>query len=147
VTEDWVGAFIHDSILAWAARNNTKPGRSDDAEHLVLHASADWTVENLELDAEEVAARLLDAFWQASGITPRTPVHAQAHRWRYAIPVDTPSQRSFYDVASGIVACGDWAGGPRVEGAFLSGMAAAGRILGSLSTPRKKQAQAQLELF
>ncbi|MEZ4444056.1 MAG: NAD(P)-binding protein [Polyangiaceae bacterium] len=40
-----------------------------------------------------------------------------------------------------IVACGDWASGARVEGAFLSGGAAAGRVLGTRQalhpTPRQ----------
>lgn len=62
------------------------------------------------------------------------------------MPVDPTSERCFFDAESGIAACGDWAGGPRVEGAFLSGMAAAGRILGTLSMKRNTTAS-QLKLF
>ncbi len=144
LTEDWVGAFIHDSILTWAARNGTKPGRPNDAEHLVLHAHHQWTVENWELDAAEVARELLAAFWQASGIKPQTATHLQAHRWKFAIPVDPPADHCYATEAAQVVACGDWAGGPRVEGAFLSGMAAAGRVLGTL---RPKQQSRQTRLF
>jgi photolyase PhrII len=133
VTNDWVGAFIDDSILTWAARNSTKPDRPADAEHIVLHAGHQWTSENWERDGEAIAQELLAAFWQASGLPPQKPIHIQAHRWKFAIPVDPPKTRCFFEASSGIAACGDWAGGPRVEGAFLSGMAAAGRILGTLS--------------
>ncbi len=133
VTSDWVGAFIHDSVLTWVARNSTKPNRSTNAEHIVLHAAHHWTAENWEQQADEVAMELLARFWHDSGIPPQSPLHLQAHRWKYALPVDPPSERYFFDAESGIAACGDWAGGPRVEGAFLSGMAAAGRILGTLS--------------
>jgi photolyase PhrII len=146
ITDDWVGAFIHDSMLSWAARNSTKPGRPKDAEDLVLHATPQWTTENWNRNGDEVAQEMLDAFWQAAGIEPATPIHIQAHSWKYAIPVDTPEDRCFFDESSGFVACGDWAGGPRVEGAFLSGLAAAGRILGTLLASRNKK-PAQLELF
>jgi photolyase PhrII len=149
ITSEWVGAFIHDSVLTWVARNSTKPNRSSspsNAEHLVLHAGHKWTAENWERSRDEVAQKLLAAFWRDSGVPPQSPLHLNAHRWKYAIPVDPTSERCFFDAESGIAACGDWAGGPRVEGAFLSGMAAAGRILGTLSMKRNTTAS-QLKLF
>ena len=149
ITSDWVGAFIHGSVLTWVARNSTKPNRSTspmNAEHLVLHAGHKWTKENWERSADEVAQELLATFWQDSGVPPQSPLHLKAHRWKFALPVDPPSERCFFDAESGIAACGDWAGGPRVEGAFLSGMAAAGRILGSLSMKHNTTAS-QLKLF
>jgi len=77
---------------------------------------------------------------------PQSPLHLAAHLWKFAFPIDPPSERCFFDAESGIVACGDWAGGPRVEGAFLSGMAAAGRILGTLSAKNNTTAP-QFNLF
>ena len=138
VGEDWVGAFVHDSIVTWAARNGTKPQRPNDAEHLLLHADHEWTAKNWDRDSGDVAIEVLEAFWKSSGAIPRSPFHLQAHRWQYAIPLDPPTQRCFFDTSSEsmIVACGDWAGGPRVEGAFLSGMAAAGKVLGQLKPPK-----------
>ena len=143
IADDWVGGFVNDSILTWVARNSTKPQRPNDAEHLLLHAGHQWTAENWERDTGEVAEEMLQAFWKSSGIEPAQPTHLKAHRWKYAIPIDPPATRCFFDVQSGIAACGDWAGGPRVEGAFLSGMAAAGRILGTLNPigPAKSQRQ------
>jgi photolyase PhrII len=136
ITSDWVGAFIHDSVLTWVARNSTKPSRSTDplkAEQIVLHAGHKWTEKNWDRSPDEVAQELLARFWQDSGIPPQSPLHLQAHRWKFALPVDPPGERCFFDAESGIAGCGDWAGGPRVEGAFLSGMAAAGRILATLA--------------
>ncbi len=149
VTSDWVGAFIHDSVLTWVARNSTKPNRSTsplNAEHIVLHAAHHWTADNWEREADDVARKLLATFWRDSGIPPQSPLHLQAHRWKFALPVVPPRDRCLFDAESGIVACGDWAGGPRVEGAFLSGMAAAGRILGTLSMKHNTTAS-QLKLF
>ena len=146
VAEDWVGAFIHNSIVTWAARNNTKPQRPTDQEHLLLHAGPEWTQENWENEPNQVAEEVVEAFWKSSGIIPQNPTHLQAHRWKYAIPVDPPTQRCYVDETSRIVACGDWAGGPRVEGAFLSGMSAAGIILGTLESVSPERTQ-QLNLF
>ena len=134
VGDDWVGAFIHDSIVTWAARNSTKPQRPNEREHLLIHAGHDWTAENWERDPVVVAEEVLREFWKSAGLDVQTPVHLQAHRWKYAIPIDPPAERYFFDAESMIVACGDWAGGPRVEGAFLSGMAAAERILDALQS-------------
>ncbi len=145
VTEQWVGAFLHGSFLSWTARNSTKPGRRNstqpNADHLVIHASPEWTTENWQRDPTEVAKMMLAEFWRVTGATPQPCLHLQSHRWMYAIPVDPSEDRCFADDSAVVVACGDWASGSRVEGAFLSGMAAAGRILGTLSTGEKEEPQ------
>jgi predicted NAD/FAD-dependent oxidoreductase len=52
-----------------------------------------------------------------------------AHRWRYA-RVDRPlGEEAWWDAARRIGACGDWCLDARVEAAFLSGRALAGRML------------------
>ena len=143
--DDWVGAFVHESIVTWAARNSTKPQRPSDTEHLVLHAGHEWTSDNWDSDPDQVAEEVLAAFWKNSAIARHSPIYLKAHRWQFAIPSDPPKSRCFFDTNSKIVACGDWAGGPRVEGAFLSGMAAAGRILGGLQ-PKLDQSPNQRKL-
>ena len=123
------GAFVHQSLLSWIARNNSKPGRSGDQESWVLHASPEWTGNCLEDEPEEVLPKLVEAFWQATGAKKRTSDYAAIHRWRYAIPPEPLESRCLFDPQLRIGACGDWCSGPRVEGAFLSGMAIAGRVL------------------
>ena len=118
-----------------------------DAEHIVLHAGHQWTAENWDRDPETVARELLAEFWRVAGLARQTPTQIQAHRWKFAKPDDPPQTRCYFAPEPGIVACGDWAGGPRVEGAFLSGMAAAGRILGTLATTDIPLKPHQLELF
>ncbi len=151
-TSQWVGAFLHDSFLRWAARNNTKPGRDTEDECLVLHATEQWTIEHLESKPQEVAQAMLHEFWRVSGIDVQQPVSSTAHRWRYAITPSTgesgqAADGCFFDAQHRIVACGDWAHGARVEGAFLSGAAAAGRLLGTLSATTPEQQASQLSLF
>ena len=122
------GAFLNDdAVLSWIARDASKPLRGAD-ETWVLHATRQWTVEHLEDDAAAVAAAMTDAFAAVIGGTI-TPVHSVAHRWRFALPDPVASEAALYDAARGIGAAGDWCGGPRVEGALLSGLALAGRVL------------------
>lgn len=117
---DFDGAFVEDAPLAWIMRNGSKPGRPG-AECWVLHASADWSREHLEQDKAVVPAPLLDVFAQVTGITTAA-VYAVAHRWRYALPEEPLTLPFLHDEGAGIAACGDWCGGPRVEGAYLSGL-------------------------
>jgi photolyase PhrII len=144
---DWGGAFIHDSPISWIARNSTKPGRNSEHETFVVHASGDWSASNLEQEPDQIQRELLEAFWQAIGCSPISIRDVAVHRWRYAIPTVMSASRCLYDRQLGIAACGDWAGGPRVEGAFLSGSAAAGRILGTLEPHTSEIAATQLDLF
>jgi predicted NAD/FAD-dependent oxidoreductase len=123
------GAFVHDSLLSWVARNDSKPGREGQPESWVLHASAEWTEEHVDGEADAILPLLLDAFWHATSLRPQVPQHAASHRWRYAIPLEPLDTRCLFDSEFRAGACGDWCSGPRVEGAFLSGMAVADRVL------------------
>jgi predicted NAD/FAD-dependent oxidoreductase len=123
------GAFVHQSLLSWIARNNSKPGRADQRESWVVHASPEWTGKCLEDEPNEVLPKLVEAFWQATGAKARKSDYAAIHRWRYAIPPEPLESRCLFDTQLRIGACGDWCSGPRVEGAFLSGMAIAGQVL------------------
>jgi predicted NAD/FAD-dependent oxidoreductase len=129
VNAAWDGAFVHESPIAWLARNNSKPGRPSAPECWVLHASTDWSAAHLDSSGEAVLAELLEAF---RGIIKRRlepPIHANAHRWKFsATPLSLDTQ-AFFDPRQSLAVCGDWLAGGRVEGAYRSGMAAAGWIL------------------
>jgi predicted NAD/FAD-dependent oxidoreductase len=127
------GAFVEGSPLGWIARNSAKPGRPP-GETWVLHASPEWSREHLELDQEVAAQWLTDAFRDAVGHDLPSPASLAAHRWRFALPVHPLSEPCLFDPDLALAACGDWAGGPRVEGAFLSGCAAAQRLSGLRSS-------------
>ncbi len=129
---DWSGAFINDSLLSWAARGATRPQRDTNTETLVLHASAEWTREHLDLEHEQVGKLMLSACWEATQLPAEEPTSIAVHRWLYARPEKLHDALCFFDPSTNIVACGDWACDARVEGAFLSGQAAVGRVLNSL---------------
>ena len=147
VSDQWVGAFLHDSFLSWAARNNTKPGRDSSVEQIVVHAHPDWTREHLDDDADEVAQWMLAEFLRVSGVSVQPITYLKSHLWRYAIPVQSSTERCLTEDRRVVVAGGDWASGARVEGAFLSGMAMAGRVLGTLQPLAQPNRRKQKMLF
>ena len=120
-------AFVHGSPLSWVARNASKPRRPD-GEAWVLHASPGWTRRHLDLEPVDAAQRLLDVFRSAVGDSGAAPLHLDGQLWRYALPKPL-ADPCLLDAELRLAACGDWCAGPRVEGAFLSGEAAAGSLL------------------
>lgn len=127
------GAFVQDSALSWVARNSSKVGRNAENEAWMLHASPQWTGDSVEAEPDKVARELTEEFWNVTGLPPRQPRLTLAHRWRYALPTEPLAERCLFDEQRRAGACGDWCSGPRVEGAFLSGMAIAGCVLSSLA--------------
>ena len=80
----------------------------------------------------DVERQLLEAFATATGLGQLPPPqHLDAMRWRFAIPDQPLPERSYLDADAGIGIAGDWCGGPRVEGAWLSGDDLARRLLES----------------
>ena len=124
----WDGAVLNDhDVLSWISRDASKPDR-DGAETWVLHGTRAWSTARLEDAPDTVAASMCDALREVLA-DATAPVHAVAHRWRYALPDPVTNDAALYDSRLGIGAGGDWCGGPRIEGALLSGMALAGRVL------------------
>ncbi len=116
-----------DAVIDTALRNPAKPGRSE-SESWTLHATPEWSVRHIEEDRDTVAGLLLAALTARIGDLPE-PVHAAAHRWRYARSGAAGIGR-YHDPATGLAACGDWLLAPRVESAWLSGRQAAMAIIG-----------------
>ncbi|MCM2371683.1 FAD-dependent oxidoreductase [Aporhodopirellula aestuarii] len=136
----FAGAFVNEGPLRWIARNDAKPGRAKStpghASSWVLHASEVWSAENLEADAEWVRDQMIHAFELMLGRKLGQVHHAVTHRWRYANTREALPQNCLWDPSAMLGACGDWCGGPRVEGAFLSGAAIAGAILRRFTVDR-----------
>ena len=125
----WDGAFVHDSPLSWVARNSSKPGRPAGPDCWVLHAGPEWSSAHLEDAPEAVGIHLLEALHAATVARPPAVAYMATHRWRFSQGADPTDRRALFDPETGLVVCGDWLAGGRVEGAFLSGAAAAGYVL------------------
>ena len=126
----FAAAFVRTGPLSWVARNSSKPRRAG-GEAWVLHAAPAWSAQRLEAEPAAVVDRLSTEFADRllASALPKA-AYAAAHRWRFAqpeLPLDDPCLFA-EELALGVA--GDWCGGPRVEGAFLSGLALAERVLG-----------------
>lgn len=119
-------AFVNSGRLAWIARESSKPERRP-GERWTAHAQSAWSVEHFDDDPEDIKAKLVRAFQEATG-TLEQPIYAHVHRWRHAL-VRAPLACDFlWDADSQVGACGDWCRGFRVEDAWLSGVALAGAM-------------------
>lgn len=128
----WDAAFVNDDAhLAWVARNAAKPRRDTEHECWVLHGTRAHSLATTDDDSAAAIAPMLEAFTRFLGARAPRVVHAQGHHWRYAIPEPVLKADAVWDASVQAGLAGDWCGGPRVEGALLSGMALAGRVLGS----------------
>ena len=121
-------AFVNQGPLSWIAAQHSRPGRPP-ANAWVLHASPEWSMQHLEEEPETVQRKLLDAVRELSIARPFGVVSAVAHRWRYALADNPLDCGALWLENKQLVLAGDWCHGSRVEGAFLSGAAAAGRVM------------------
>lgn len=100
---------------------------------LTFHAAHDYSLRRLDDPVEQVRDELLSM--AAPWIGAATVRDAQVARWRYAGPVQ-PLPEPTYLIESGSAAvalAGDAFAGPKVEGAFNSGLAAGQALQGWLS--------------
>jgi renalase len=98
------------------------------APALTMHADPPWSKANWDADREVTHAALLAlaAPWLGSA----TVVESQVKRWRFATPRTIwPDPCWRPEDGSPVVLAGDAFAGPRVEGAILSGAAAARSLL------------------
>jgi photolyase PhrII len=125
---DWDAAFIDAGPLGWVAGQASRPERPG-AHAWVLHARHDWSAQNLDASKEDIAARLMEAAANLPGSNDFDVLGTLAHRWRFALAEQPLADSCLWWEPLGLALAGDWCHGSRIESAFLSGCAAAGRIM------------------
>jgi len=116
----WNAARSTHHRIAWLARESSKPGRGG-VERWTVQASAAWSQEHLEDDADRVQAKLCKAFSEITGIRAE-PAHVDSQRWRFAQTTEPLGHSHLWHAGTGLGVCGDWCLGHRVENAFVSGL-------------------------
>jgi len=107
--------------IAWIADNEAK-GVSEKPS-ITIHASAEFSRDNWDRDRQEVGQELLNVAEQLLGASV---LEFQVHGWLYSKPVKTEAEPCLVVSESPLmVLAGDAFGGPKVEGAVVSGWAAA----------------------
>ena len=116
------GLWFDGEPISWMADNQRKGVSSGAGASVTIHAGPQFSRAHWETPEAEVTATLLAAAvpWLGS-----VPVQTQLHRWRYSLPLRVHPERCLVvREPAAIVFAGDAFGGPRVEGAALSGLAA-----------------------
>lgn len=115
------GLPLRGPVLAWIA-DNAQKGLSPGGHGVTLHAQAAFSACHWDFPPESVAQTMLD---EAAPYVGRV-AEWKLHRWRFAQPRTVYPERCAGAESPGpLVLAGDAFAGPRVEGAWLSGAAAA----------------------
>ena len=93
---------------------------------VTFHATQPWSEEHWDDDTGDLRAGLLGR--AAPWIGDATVVEAQVKKWRFAGPVEPWPDACWVDDEHRVVLAGDLFAGPKVEGAYISGLAAADAV-------------------
>ena len=98
---------------------------------LTFHANPTWSREHFDLELDEIHSLLLTASrpWLGSAQI----VESQPKKWRFATPQSSWPQACWIDDSGTFAMAGDAFAGPKMEGAALSGLAAARAIVTQIS--------------
>jgi renalase len=125
------GVALADGPVRWIADNVKKGVAQNVPAAVTIHASAEFAEANYGMAEAEAAAKLLPAVEAMLG----APVVATTlHRWKFSEPKTTHRERCVWLPELTLGFAGDAFGGPKVEGAVLSGLALAERVRAELQT-------------
>lgn len=114
-----------DEVFSFIGDNHAK-GISP-AHALTFHANPTWSLTHFDDDLDAIHAALLHEAQRWLG--EATILDSQPKKWRFATPQRTYGERCWVDDTGTLVVAGDAFAGPKVEGASLSGLAAARALL------------------
>ncbi|MBE35922.1 MAG: hypothetical protein CMI16_10305 [Opitutaceae bacterium] len=110
--------------IAWLADNHQKGISNHPA--ITIHATPEYSLANWDRDRLEVAAELIEAAAPWIGCEVK---EFKAHGWKFSRPIHTDECGCLVvNEAPAMIMAGDAFSAPRVEGAALSGWAAAGKL-------------------
>jgi len=123
INPGWDTLRVKDLPIDWISMNNSKPGRSKEVGTVVVHSEAAWSDAHAEADRNWVQKQMITSASALLGVPLDEAPHIALHRWLYASNKTSPDKSYLED--DGFVVAGDWCLGGRVQGAWLSGRAAA----------------------
>jgi len=123
----WETLRVKSLPIDWIAINSAKPSRRQDCGTLLVTGEPHWSDKHVEADRDWIKNVMLSAASSLTGLSLQTAPHQVLHRWLYASNKTSPDKA--YIGEGDIILCGDWCQGGRVEGAWLSGRAAARSFL------------------
>uniref|UniRef100_A0ACD5X9F2 Uncharacterized protein n=3 Tax=Avena sativa TaxID=4498 RepID=A0ACD5X9F2_AVESA len=141
-------SFYNSDSLSWAFCDSSKPERAcapPNRQSWVLRSTAEYASKVINSmgprkpSAEALAKVAEELFkeFQATGLNIPQPIFMKAHRWGGAFPDVSigGDDKCVWEKSIKLAICGDFCASPSVEGAVLSGMRVASKILGCLNFP------------
>ncbi|CAN1841578.1 PSPTO_1126 [Linum perenne] len=133
--------FKNSDVLSWGYCDSSKPSRPSTSERWVLYSTAKYAtsviaetgLKKLSSEAlDKVAEQVLSEF-KSTGLHIPHPFFMKAHRWGGAFPATSiaAEEKCLWNGERKVAICGDFCVSPNVEGAILSGMAAASKLSAS----------------
>lgn len=123
---------LSDGPIAWISDNQHKGVSSTEA--VTIHSTPEYAAAHLDEDPDGWVPNLITAAGQHLG---GEIIETSGHRWRYAQPRNTLDIGALsFDAGAPVVLAGEAFAGARVEGAFISGVAAASIALEKLGPNR-----------
>lgn len=124
----WRAVLSEVEPIRWISRESDK--RSATRLTVVLHAAAGLSRALDGTPDDEAIRAILGSASPIGGAFLTEPRWVQLKRWRFAQPVVLATARALLSESEApVVFAGDWCQAPRVEGAFLSGVAASDRLV------------------
>ena len=113
-----------DEVFSFIGDNMRKGVSSIPA--VTFHANAQWSSQHFEQSDEWLHDQLLAS--STRWLSDVTVLSSQVKKWRYATPKNVWPQRYWCNNAQSLCLAGDVFGGPKIEGAYLSGHFAAAAL-------------------
>ncbi len=118
-------------VIRWIARNNSKPGRAQTGETLVVHASPGFSREAEDVEPDVIAQELWAEVTRALSLAAVQPAHMQAVFWKYGLVDQSLGESYVYSTQHRVGVAGDWCLGRLAEHAYDSGRSLGKAILNS----------------
>lgn len=128
---DMLSVNTPNSPLQKLVLDHRKHGATDVS--LTVYSRNDWAEKHVDSEQLDVKASLVTAVNELLKIDSSGANHSDMHRWRYAKPHQTKTHACLVDPKNQLIAAGDWCLTGSVEGAFLSGQAAAHAIIAAVT--------------
>lgn len=120
------GMKLEGAPLTWIADNQMK-GISPNVSAVTIHADANFAAVHWDSPDEVRGTFMIEA---AKFLLKAEVVEYSCHRWGFTLPLTPLTVPCFCNAELKVTLAGDAFGGPRVEGAALSGIEAAGSVEG-----------------
>lgn len=125
----WETLRSEDGAASWIAHNSSKPGRAKGQSTLIIQSGPNWSERHVDHSKDALQTIMLERASELLGMDAAAAKYITIHRWLYASVQKGLGEDCLADEGLGVIACGDWCLGGRVEGAYLSGLAAADTLL------------------